>query len=93
MREKCGSDDGSWHALLHWCKCAALLPLRQHRLHELRAYLASTEAPLRSPDDQEAYRPTEPEYYGSDGVQHSVRRIYEDAAPKRDKMVTDIFGD
>ena len=62
------------------------------RLHELRAYLAATEAPLRAPEDQEAYRPTEPEYYGSDGVQHSVRRIYEDTMPKRDKMTTDIFG-
>ena len=62
------------------------------RLNELRAYLGSRETPLRSPDDREAYHPTEPEYYGSDGVQHSARRIYEVAAPKKDKMVTDIFG-
>ena len=32
------------------------------------------------------------QYYGSDGVQHSARRIYEEAAPKKDKMVADILG-
>ena len=67
------------------------------RLHALRSYLASTETPLMSPDDTEQYRPTEPEYYGSDGVQNSAREVYGGGGRKEDQgtpgsLSTAIFG-